>query len=425
MALRGDGLSAAISHAELRFLNWIERHLWWIVLVVVTLAGIGIRISLRSFESQDYQLFLSPWYDEIKSNGGLRGLGVLVGNYNVLYQFCIALLTYLPIHKLYAYKVLSCLFDFLLAWCAGRLASYMRNDSRWVGSPTFLVAFACVLLCPIVFFNSAAWAQCDSIWTSLCLLAILLLMQKKPIACFVVYGLAWSFKLQSIFLLPLFLYVWYKRRDFTALCFLIVPLMMLLTGVPAIVAGVSPLQLFRIYQQQTVEHSMTLSQLVVSYPGLWAIVCPRGDVSVFGADAYQLMKNTSILFTAGCLIVEVYLLSRKGRCEADDYPRIAMLFGATCVCLLPTMHERYGFIVEVLAISCAVANRRFLMVAVPMVLVTLATYGMYLFGYMPNDLRLVAFVNTLCMAGLVYLVLSDGQARENMLKAGSHLRRDC
>ena len=55
----------------------------------------------------DAQTYLHCWYEEIRSNGGFRALSAQVGDYNMFYQFILALVTYLPIQPIYAIKLSS------------------------------------------------------------------------------------------------------------------------------------------------------------------------------------------------------------------------------------------------------------------------------------------------------------------------------
>lgn len=77
-----------------------------------------LRISGRNFLSGDMQRFLIPWFNEIKENGGLHSLAEQVGDYGLLYQTLISLMTYIDINPLYLYKLLSAIFDVFLAYSA-------------------------------------------------------------------------------------------------------------------------------------------------------------------------------------------------------------------------------------------------------------------------------------------------------------------
>ena len=96
---------------ERRIVDFITSHLIPIAFIVVTVLGILIRIPLRHHISSDASVFLLPWYEEIQNNG----LSNQVGNYSFPYQLAIFFLTKLPLEPLYAYKLLSCGFDLLLA----------------------------------------------------------------------------------------------------------------------------------------------------------------------------------------------------------------------------------------------------------------------------------------------------------------------
>lgn len=125
-------MEKTVTKIEKGLLNYVEKHLDTVILICVTLAGILVRVSLRGFISGDAKYDLLPWYEQIKSMGGIFGLDTQVGNYNMLYQFLIALMTYLPIKSLYVYKILSCIFDYLLAMVIAYLVHLLGGaNNRW------------------------------------------------------------------------------------------------------------------------------------------------------------------------------------------------------------------------------------------------------------------------------------------------------
>ena len=180
---------------EKKILAWVDGNLPLIALAVFTLMGIGMRMPLMDVISDDSRFFLLPWYNQIQENG----LGVQVGNYNFLYQMLIFLLTKLPLEPLHAYKFLSILFDYLLAAGVGLLAAQIAKEGRlWKA----VLAYGAALLSPIVVLNSAAWAQCDSIFCCFAIFALLALAREKWSLSMILMGLAFSFKLQAVFILP-------------------------------------------------------------------------------------------------------------------------------------------------------------------------------------------------------------------------------
>src|SRR5215217_6607270 len=87
-----------------------------IVLGLGTFLALALRLSLFDVESRDYQWIFSHWYDFIVSNGGFSALEYKFGDYAPPYLYLLTLATYLPLPKLYAIKLISISFDFLLAF---------------------------------------------------------------------------------------------------------------------------------------------------------------------------------------------------------------------------------------------------------------------------------------------------------------------
>ena len=148
---------------EKKILEWAHKHVLLIGVIVLTIISICIRYSFREIISNDSYWCLIPWYEIIKSNGGLAGLKTQVGNYNLLYQTIIAIFTYFPIEPLNAYKLLSGVFDYL---CAGAIGWFIyenvetadENKKRLIGA----MAYCAVIYSPLVFLNSSYWGQCDA-----------------------------------------------------------------------------------------------------------------------------------------------------------------------------------------------------------------------------------------------------------------------
>ena len=72
-----------------------------------------IRLCFFDRENTDYEWFLKVWIAFFRENGGLKGLGRSIGNYNVPYLFFLALFSYSTIRDLYLIKLLSVFFDLM------------------------------------------------------------------------------------------------------------------------------------------------------------------------------------------------------------------------------------------------------------------------------------------------------------------------
>lgn len=79
---------------EQKCIDWLLKRREVLLVLVITVIGGLARLSGRGFISVDARDYLLPWFDTIQQNGGLAALSEQVGNYNVFYQFLIALMTY-------------------------------------------------------------------------------------------------------------------------------------------------------------------------------------------------------------------------------------------------------------------------------------------------------------------------------------------
>jgi chorismate mutase len=72
------------------------------------------RVSMLDFITADYNSFLSLWLS-IFREGGVAMLSQNVGDYNLIYQYFLLLITMTPLHDLYLIKYVTVIFDYLLA----------------------------------------------------------------------------------------------------------------------------------------------------------------------------------------------------------------------------------------------------------------------------------------------------------------------
>ena len=377
-----------ISRCEMIAIRFTEKNLLPILAVAALIIGILIRIPLFDFVSMDYYYFLGPWYEQIAADG----ISEQVGNYNLVYQLLILLLSRLPIPPLYAYKLLSCLFDLVLALSAGYLVLLLSGGKR----EGALLTATLVLLSPPVILNSALWAQCDSIFISFVLLSLIALVRERYIAFPILFGIALAFKLQAIFFLPALLLIWFIRRRFSLLCFLIAPVAMLIAGLPAVLFGRNPLDTFAIYAEQTT----TYPYMAMNYPSFWQLV-----VNVNDPTQYELFHLPAMLFCAAVLILLAALwLYRRLPADSTGVLTLAFLLSYAAILFLPAMHERYSYGYEVLAICLAFLKPRTVPLAIALQLIALCSYAPYLFGVTPVAFPLLAALNIAIFFSYTYLI---------------------
>lgn len=372
---------------EKRIINFITSHLIPIAFIVVTVLGILIRIPLRHHISGDASCFLLPWYEEILNNG----LSSPVGNYNLPYQLAIFFLTKLPLKPLYAYKLLSCGFDLLLAVVCALLVFDITK--KW--SRTLLV-YCAVLLSPVVILNSAAWAQCDSIYVFFCVCGLYLLLKNKSFFAMLCFGLGLAFKLQAVFFFPGLMILYFMRKDFSIGHFLAIPLAMVLLSAPMVFVGRSLLELVQVYVGQ----SDTYHFMTMNYPSLYCI---------FSANNYDTYSKVAILLTVTALgALFFWIAYHKIEMTRENTVMLLFLSAFTCVLFLPAMHERYGYPYEILAWVLAFLIPQTAPLCIGLQLLTLRTYSACLFGAQIN-LTALAFVNIILYCLYVYLLLKQMQ----------------
>lgn len=389
------GEGGTVTKVERRFFDFVQKHLPVFLAVAATLCGLLIRFAGKDFQSGDFVSFLNPWWSQIQE-GGLAALKNQVGNYNIPYQVIIYILTLFPLKSLYAYKLLSVVFDFVLAFAAGLLVGELTGKkSPFVFSLTYAVVFCSITVC----FNSAFWAQCDSIYVAFILLSLYYLLRRKHIAAFALLGVALAFKLQTVFVLPVYLYDYVTTRKTSILHFLIAPAVDVLMCLPVVFLGRNPADIIRIYIEQT-DYGKYIQ---MNCPNFYAILC-NGDESA----NYFLLKNASVALTVLILGIGLCMLIYKkvDLSDKNKFMLSAIWSVFTCLMFLSSMHERYGYLLDVLVIIYVIAVRKRYWLAVACNLVSLRGYCQYMFKY-SVDIRLTAYVYFAVYVYVSYLFLRE------------------
>jgi Gpi18-like mannosyltransferase len=219
--------------------------LWFQLLAgILFLLAIVLRVSLYHVQTSDYTVFVSQWYDYIQNHGGFAALRYSFSNYNVPYLYLLAIATYLPIPKLIAIKSISVLFDVVLG-----IFTYLIINLKYSRSIAAVIGALVILFAPTIFINSAAWGQCDAIYTAFCLGGLYFLLKERPLLACIFFGVALSFKLQAVFFAPVLLVFLLKRRVGLQ-HLLIIPAIFLLLLTPALIAGRDVTSLMSIYVDQ-------------------------------------------------------------------------------------------------------------------------------------------------------------------------------
>jgi Gpi18-like mannosyltransferase len=332
------------------------------------LCALLVRYLARPYVTRDYTFWLEPWYRHLEASGGFAGLKDDFSNYNVPYLYLLAGLTYLPIYPLTGIKLISCLFDLLLAFFVYRIVG-LRYRVPWVPRLAAIV----VLLLPTVFMNSAVWAQCDSVYAAPAVGGLYYLMVRRPwLGCFLL-GVALAVKLQAIFLFPVLLAAVVVRQvPWRSL--LAIPGAYVALALPAALLGHGLRDLALVY----VDQAGVSNALTHNGPNLYQFIrLPAESPIIYSVATY---------FACGLALLIVLAVFFSGReLTPERYVVGGLLSVLVTVFFLPGMHERYFYLADVLSVAAMFLLPRLWPVPLLMQVGSGLAYVPFMFGTQARD----------------------------------------
>lgn len=352
--------------------------------MVFFIAAFVLRAFCMDHVTLDYTNFLSGWVAYFRENGGVAALSGSVGNYNLPYLYFLALISYSGASDLYLIKLVSVFFDVILAFASMKLVSVFR-DNREIKLLTFLA----VLLMPTVILNGAMWGQCDSIYTAFGVLAIYLALSDRPAASMAAMALSFAFKLQAVFIMPVFVILLIMKR-IKVRHFLIFPLTYVIAVLPAVIAGRPFIQTLTLYFDQA---GTVGSGLNYNSPSIYSFVRSTGYEEVLGS--LGIMAAFLFVFAVAVLVYYrrgdalIRFISTDAECPEDGRsPKshasnrliltVTALFTVAIPFLLPHMHDRYFFPADIFTLIFAIVLPSYFAVPVLVSFASLLSYYAYL-----------------------------------------------
>ncbi len=313
--------------------------------ICICAALIALAMLLRGlafdYRTGDYNDFLSHWVEFYREKGGFEGLAFSIGNYNLPYTYFLALFSYIEVPDLYLIKLLSIFFDVVLAWGIARLV-YLFTDRR----STIMAAFFVTLYLPTVYLNGALWGQCDSIYAAFAVWSIVFALSDRPVLSVVSVALSFAFKLQAVFIMPVFLIFlfarkmkWYHLAAF--------PITYAVTTLPAVLAGRPFMDAILLYfnQAETVGSALNYNS-----PSVFSLI-------PWGAEV-----NEKLLSEVGIVLAFLFLFLlflhcwlRRESLGNRELLICSLLIAVAVPWFLPHMHDRYFFIADALSVALAFA----------------------------------------------------------------------
>jgi Gpi18-like mannosyltransferase len=342
----------------------------------ISLFAFLIRLAGFNFESIDYTAALKPWTDYLRDNGGLFGLADIASNYQSPYLYFLGIISYLPKPlALGATKIVSIGFDFLCAVLVWNIVSRFKGKRA-----LNILAYGAALFSPTAILNSGTWAQCDSIYTAFLLWTLLCFLEDKPKKALLIFGIAFAFKLQAVYILPfvilLLLYGKWKIRQ-APLVFLSFAALM----IPGWIFGRPVYDWIIVFFKQLTGYSA----LTLNAPTIFAWA-PETEAANAILSPMGMVLVLSILC---CLFF--FIIGMKRRLSAETMLTLFAFCALVIPFFLPHMHERYFYPAEMAVLVYAFVFPKRWGIAPLVILPACGTYSFFLFEQSLFPLPLLVF----------------------------------
>lgn len=376
----------------------------FILLAVVALAALAARLALFDNVTADYESFLTKWVDVFRQ-GGFRMLTQEIGDYNLPYQYILALIARSSIYDLYLIKLVSITFDFALA------IVMMRMTERFIDMRFGIPVFIAVLFSPTVLLNGAYWAQCDTLYVFFAVASLYLMLWDRPVRSVICMAIAFSFKLQTIFFFPMalfgLLHKKYKLRH--ALVF---PLTYLVTLAPALALGRTLSSALMVYVNQSMGQyyerlTYNAGSIYQFFPVLFT-----GDNSQYrwmfpffpqiqtaveyylnDANMMDLQSAALIFCVVVVLALTCWVFAHRKALSLSQVWGTALFAALFIPLVMPKMHDRYFFMAEMFAVLYAARNPRRICVPVMVIASSFMSYMPFLARQHGVPMSMAAILN--------------------------------
>lgn len=342
-----------------------ERRKWIAALILGAFALHGV--FFFNYPPGDVAYYIIPWYKQIM----VSGLSEPVGNYSPPYLYLLAGLTVLDglLPTIALVKLLSLVGAAWLAFACCRLLKLLGATPE--------LGFT-VLLLPSVISNTSLLGQADTFWVAPCVLAVASAVRERLVWVAVWSGVAFAFKLQSIFLAPFVIHLFFVRRAALQI-WAIVPATYVFAMIPAWLSGWPAWDLANIYLDQIRWRQVPEKGLFVSNGASWW--------TVYGWLNPSLALQTfwiGFALAAAALARLMFVPALFGR----KLVVLAVLSAAVAPFLLPGMHERFHLLADVLAFIYALAypSRRSIAAAILMQIASALPVYVWAFEAEPTQL---------------------------------------
>ena len=359
----------------------------------VTILSVLIRLSVKHVISGDWTAWWELWFAELYKGG----FGALAGDwydYAPPFVYLLWFITILPVNCMTGFKAMMSGFDFMAA-IVGALIIYELTKSKTKS----VLTYGIFMLSPVFIVNSVLWAQCDMLPMFWVLLCVYFIIKDRPCLGMFFFGVAFAFKLQPLWLLPMFVILWLNKKV-KLQHFLWLPVNYFIGIIPAWMAGKPLWECLEVYFSQTTEEMWAL---VLKYSNIYYLIGPDKFIEEY--------HTAGIWLTLGVFMIVLYYMGRKKvKITKEFVLLLGVFFGLLAPFFLPHMHERYSFFAEVFLLLYMMVRPSKYYLFVLQSLTSFMGYSMFLAKDWTLPLEYMPFVTlfVLFMTGYeVYKYLND------------------
>jgi len=374
-----------------------------IIFISIFLAALSIffRYQFVDFKNGDL-LLIREWYDFLLQHGYKGLANGEFSNYPPAYLYLLYFFTLLSrwIEPFTALKLIPTLFDLISTFTIYKLARIKYTDDK----PYLLSAL--FFLLPTMMLNSTGWGQIDSLYGSFLLVCFYLLLTKRPFWALVAFGVGFSFKAQSIFLLP-FLGILFLRRQIRWYHFLVVPVIYLVLALPTIFLGRSWESILLLYVGQAGQ----FQNLARYAPNLYFLI---------PIDYFHPVFEIGMGIFFVCMLAWAWVNWRtKPPVTQHQLVLTALASAALVPFLLPKMLDRYFYPADLFSFVAAIFIPQLWFIPLFFQLSSGLAYTIFMFGMPPLMALPGALINTALVVIIIRQQLASLKAPQGDIHAQS------
>ncbi len=370
-------------------------------LLILAVGLLVLRVLLWKLANDNFDMAEAyvVWQNSIIEHGRWHALRQPIGMYFPAYYDLTTITSYLDgrLSRFAQIKLLSLIFDIVAAVAAYVLARRLlpSHNCRSL-SPKQLAAPFTILAGPTVILNGAVWGQCDVVFTSFLIFCVASLIEGHGALAVLLFGFAFAFKLQSVFLVP-FMFAMLLNGRIRWQHLLLFPVGWILSMVPPLMNGAS----LSAYLTQFGGQTGAFDRLAIDVGNPWALAQWAGLSERVGLPI-GLMITAFLVFAIGFWGRREQFRTPINTCALASLSALSMPY------FMPKMGNRYFFTAEVLLGVLSCVDLSF---ALPAALTLVASLLVYTEYFLPYYKHLVLFASLLANSGAVWLVFTEIRSR--------------